>query len=99
LLELLAACGGMPELLAPWEVTLICMILTAGQSLPPVYYPVRWVGLPECWLPADCERDEPSGERPVLKASFDGIIHSFYCRFVVVYISPTRTWNLRSHHP
>jgi hypothetical protein len=35
LLELLAPCGGTPELLAPWEVTLIVRFLTTGVTLPP----------------------------------------------------------------
>jgi hypothetical protein len=31
--ELLAPCGGMPELLASWEVTLMGRFLTTGVSL------------------------------------------------------------------
>jgi hypothetical protein len=37
LLEMLASCSGMPELLAPWKVTMMDTILTAHVSLPPSY--------------------------------------------------------------
>jgi hypothetical protein len=56
LLKLLASCGGILELLAPWEATVMGIFLTTGYSLPPVDFsaasgwlelPAPWVNLPE----------------------------------------------------
>jgi hypothetical protein len=39
----------MPELLAPWEVTLMGRIVTAGESLPPVDFSAASAS-PDVWF-------------------------------------------------
>jgi hypothetical protein len=60
LLEWLAQCGAMPELLASWEMTLMGRVLTTGKSLLPVDFSAApgllklsasQVGLPELLAP------------------------------------------------
>jgi hypothetical protein len=60
MLEMLAANDGMADLLAFWEMTLMCRVLTTGQYLPPVDFPAapglltlsaRCTGLPELLAP------------------------------------------------
>jgi len=60
MIELLIPCGGVPELLAPWEVTLMARFLTSGESLSHVDFsadpgwlelPAPLAGLPELLAP------------------------------------------------
>jgi hypothetical protein len=55
---------------------------------------VRTAGIPR-------KRRQHSGEQPLLQVSFVDIRHFFFpfCRFLVVYIIPTRTGELNSNHP
>jgi hypothetical protein len=55
---------------------------------------VRTAGIPR-------KRRQHSGEQPLLQGSFVDIRHFFFpfCRFLVVYIIPTRTGELNSNHP
>jgi hypothetical protein len=52
LLGLLCPCGGMSELLAPWEVTLMGRFLSAGEFRLPVNLSVApgWLELPALWV-------------------------------------------------
>jgi hypothetical protein len=78
LLQLLAPCGDFPELLALWEEILMGRCLTVGEPLSLLdFSPAHQVGW-NCQLPVlvclthrlTTERDEPSGETPVLQGSF-----------------------------
>jgi hypothetical protein len=47
LLQVLASCGGMPELLALWEMTLVARCFTSGLSLPPSDWVLSHALLPQ----------------------------------------------------
>jgi hypothetical protein len=77
LLELLGLFGGVPELLAPSEVTLMGRFLTTGESLLPVGFSAvsHWLELPapllvcpDFWIPT--EGDQHSDKALVLLGSF-----------------------------
>jgi hypothetical protein len=66
LLQFLSPCGGVQELLAHWEMTLMGTFLTTGKSLLPVYFSAAagWLK-----LSAPAERDQLFCKEPVFQDS------------------------------